>query len=104
MLIALGLAVFVLPSPWGVVAVAVGGAVELVEAWFLWQWSHRRTPAVGVEALIGARAVVVSPCRPVGSIRVKGELWQARCEGGADEGAVVAVVAVERLTLVVEVA
>lgn len=103
-LVALGLAIFVLPSPWGVVGVAAGGAVELVEAWFLWRWSHRRKPAVGVEALIGARALVVSPCRPFGSVRVKGELWQARCDEGADEGAGVVVVAVEQLTLVVEVA
>ncbi|MGI9111047.1 MAG: NfeD family protein [Gaiellaceae bacterium] len=103
-LVALGLAIFVLPSPWGVVAVGVGGAFELVEAWFLWRWSHRRAPAVGVEALIGVRAVVVSPCRPFGSVRVKGELWQARCDEGADEDAVVVVLAVEQLTLVVEVA
>jgi len=103
-LVALGLAIFVLPSPWGVVAVVAGGAFELVEAWFLWRWSHRRAPAVGVEALIGVRAVVVSPCHPFGSVRVKGELWQARCDGGADEGTVVVVVDVEQLMLVVEVA
>jgi membrane protein implicated in regulation of membrane protease activity len=101
-LVALALAIFVLPSPWGVVAVAVGGAFELVEAWFLWRWSRRRTPSVGTEALIGARAVVASPCRPLGSVRVRGELWQARCDSGADEGEVVEVVAVEQLTLVVE--
>jgi membrane protein implicated in regulation of membrane protease activity len=100
-LVALALAIFVLPSPWGVVAVAVGGAVELVEAWLLWRWSHRRAPSVGAEALIGARAVVAASCRPIGSVRVKGELWRARCDDGADEGEVVEVVAVEQLTLVV---
>ena len=99
--VALALAIFVLPSPWGIVAVAVGGAVELVEASLLWRWSHRRAPAVGAEALVGAQAVVVSPCRPLGSVRVKGELWQARCDEGADEGAAVEIVAVEQLTLVV---
>ncbi len=101
-LIALALAIFVLPSPWGLVAVAAGGAAELAEAWFLWRWSHRRTPTVGVEALVGAQAVVDAPCRPVGTVRVKGELWQARCAGGADKGEVVRVVAVDRLVLVVE--
>ena len=101
-LVALALAVFVLPSPWGIVAVAVGGAVELVEAWLLWRWSHRRTPSVGAEALIGARAVVAAPCRPIGSVRMKGELWRARCDDGADDGDLVKVVAVEQLTLVVE--
>ncbi|MBA2333275.1 MAG: NfeD family protein [Actinobacteria bacterium] len=100
-LVALALAIFVLPSPWGIAAVAAGGAVELVEAWLLWRWSHRRAPAVGVEALIGARAITTSPCRPFGAVRVNGELWQARCDLGADDGAVVEVIAVERLTLVV---
>ena len=99
--VALALAIFVLPSPWGVVAVALGGAVELAEATLLWRWSHRSTPTVGAEALIGARAVVSSSCRPLGGVRVKGELWQARCDSGADEGAVVEIVAVEQLTLVV---
>ena len=101
LLVALALAIFVLPSPWGVVAVAAGGAVELVEAWFLWRWSHRRAPAAGAEALVGKRAVVAAACRPLGRVRVQGELWQARCEEGADEGAVVEIVAVEQLTLVV---
>ena len=101
-LVALALAVFVLPSPWGVVAVAAGGAVELGEAWLLWRWSHRRAPAVGAEALLGAQAVVASPCRPYGHVRLKGELWRARCERGADEGALVEVVEVEDLLLVVE--
>lgn len=101
-LVALALAIFVLPSPWGVVAVAAGGAVELVEAWFLWRWSHRRRPVVGAEALIGARAIVASPCRPLGRVRVQGELWHARCDLGAAEGDVVEVVAVERLTLAVK--
>ena len=99
--VALALAIFVLPSPWGVVAVAVGAAVELVEASLLWRWSHRRAPAVGAETLIGARALVASPCQPLGTVRIKGELWQARCDRGADEGAMVEIIAVERLTLVV---
>jgi membrane protein implicated in regulation of membrane protease activity len=100
-LVALALAIFVLPSPWGVVAVAAGGVVELVEATLLWRWSHRSAPTVGAEALVGARAVVTSACRPLGRVRVHGELWHARCDQGADEGVVVEVVAVEQLTLVV---
>jgi membrane protein implicated in regulation of membrane protease activity len=35
-------------------------------------------------------------------VRVAGELWQAFCEQGADEGASVEVVAVDHLELVVE--
>jgi membrane-bound serine protease (ClpP class) len=102
LVVALLLALVVLPAPWGVVAVGVGAAVELGEAWFWWRLSHRRSPAVGVETMIGSRATVVAPCRPLGQVRVQGELWQARCDAGVDEGALVEVVGVEGLTLVVE--
>lgn len=101
-LVALALAVFVLPSPWGIVAVAIGGVVEIAEAVLLWRWSHRRAPAVGVTALIGTDAVVATACRPLGQVRIKGEIWQARCDGGADEGATVRVTAVDGLLLLVE--
>lgn len=100
--VALLLALFVLSPPWSYVAVGVGGAVELAEAWFWWWLSHRRLPTVGVETLVGRRALVTTACRPDGQVRVAGELWQARCDQGADEGAAVEVVAVDRLVLVVE--
>ena len=96
------LAVFVLPEPWGYAAVAGGGLVEVGEAWFWLHWSHRRRPAVGAEALVGLVATVVEPCRPDGRVKVRGELWRAHCEQGADPGASVRVRAVEGLTLVVE--
>jgi membrane-bound serine protease (ClpP class) len=57
---------------------------------------------VGVETLVGRRGVATSACRPYGQVRVRGELWQARCDGGADTGDQVEVVAVEGLTLAVE--
>ena len=96
------LALFVLPSPWGLVAVVAGVAVEVGEAFF-WLWlSRRRRAVVGREALIGATALVTAPCRPVGQVRVQGELWAARCDDGADEGEAVRVREVEGLTLVVE--
>jgi membrane-bound serine protease (ClpP class) len=101
-LIALGLALFVLPSPWGLVAVGAGAVVEVAEAVFFWKLSHRRAPAVGVDALIGAAAVVTSECRPLGQVRLKGELWQARCTEGAVEGATVRVLAIDGLLLLVE--
>jgi membrane protein implicated in regulation of membrane protease activity len=99
--VALLLAIFVLPYPWGIVAVAGSLVVEIVEAWF-WIWlSRRRRPYVGAEALVGASAVVVAPCRPAGQVRVAGELWRAVCEAGADTGDLVRIERVEGLTLVV---
>lgn len=103
-LVALLLALFVLPHPWGVAAVVGALVVEVGEAWF-WIWlSRRRRAVVGAEALVGAEAVVVTPCRPEGQVRVAGELWRARCEGGADAGQRVRVLAVSSLTLEVEAA
>lgn len=92
----------VVPMPWAVALVAGAALVEVAESAF-WIWlSKRRKAAVGAEALIGAVAKVTRPCRPLGYVRLAGELWQARCDEGADEGDEVRVRAVEGLTLVVE--
>ena len=96
------LALFVLPAPWGVVAVVAGLVVEVAETAF-WVWlSKRGKPQVGAEALIGARAEVVEPCRPLGRVRVAGELWRARCDAGAGRGDVVRIRALDGLTLLVD--
>jgi membrane-bound serine protease (ClpP class) len=96
------LAIFVLPSPWGIVAVVVGGVVEIAEsAAFIW-WSKRRRAVTGAEALVGSTAVVVSPLRPVGQVRVAGELWAARSAAGADPGDEVVVRGLDGLTLLVD--
>jgi membrane protein implicated in regulation of membrane protease activity len=100
--IAVILAVFVVPSPWGLVLVGVAALVEIGETFF-WVWlSKRRRIQMGAETLIGARALVVSPCRPDGQVRLRGELWGARCEAGADLGDTVRVVERDGLTLLVE--
>ena len=100
-LVALLLALFVLPYPLNWVAIGIGAAVELAEAWFWWWLSHRRQPAVGVETLVGARAVAVGPCDPDGQVRVRGEIWRARCDAGLEAGEQAEVLAVDGLTLVV---
>jgi len=95
------LAIFVLPPAWRLPVVLAGGAIEVGESLF-WIWlSKRRRPSVGVETLMGVRATVVTPCRPLGQVRVQGELWQARCDEGADPGDEVTVERVAGLTLVV---
>lgn len=99
LLVALLLAVFVLPSHWGVVAVVVGAAIEGGEAWLWLRLSRRRRAVTGVEGLVGSTATVTAPCRPDGQVRVHGELWQARCPDWAEEGAAVEVVAIDGLTL-----
>jgi membrane-bound serine protease (ClpP class) len=92
------LAIFVLPSPWGLVVVAAGGLLDVAESLFLLRWSRRRRAVTGVEALIGKRAVVSTPTQ----VRVAGELWEARSERPLRPGEQVAVRAVDGLTLFVE--
>ena len=99
---AIALALFALPSPWGAVVVAAALVVEIAETWF-WIWLLRRIPIrAGAETLIGARAEVVRECRPTGQVRVQGELWRARSEGGAEPGEHVRVRGIDGLTLLVE--
>ena len=102
LVIAVLLAVFWLPTGWGIVVVVAATVFELAEAGF-WVWfSKRRKAVTGAEALPGSRGVVVVPCRPEGQVRVQGELWRARCEEGADAGDEIVVERLEdELTLIV---
>ena len=96
------LAIYVLESPWNAVVIGLAAVVELAETGF-WIWlSKRKRARVGVEAMIGARAEVVSACRPNGQVKIAGELWQARCPAGADVGQTVRVLGLDGLTLLVE--
>ncbi len=93
---------FFLPSPWNFIGFAISLALFFPEL-FAWNRSMRgRRKVVGAQALIGAEATVVEPCRPTGQVRVNGEIWSARCEAGADRGETVRIVALENLTLLVE--
>jgi membrane protein implicated in regulation of membrane protease activity len=98
-LVSILLAVFVLDGPWRYAAVAAGVTLDIGENLVLLWWSRRRRAAVGVETLVGATAVVVTPCRPRGQVRVSGELWTAECPEGADPGDRVEVRAVDGLML-----
>ncbi len=96
------LAIFVLPSPWGLVVVLAAAVFEVAETGF-WIWfSKRRRVQVGAETLIGGRAEVTRDCEPLGQVRLDGEIWQARCDDGARMGQRVRVVARDGLTLLVE--
>jgi membrane protein implicated in regulation of membrane protease activity len=101
-LLAVFLAIFFLPSPWGLVAIVVAGAIDIAETWlFIW-WSRRRRTSVGVETLVGKRGVVVSDLWPAGQVKIDGEIWRARCEGRCEPGTEVVVRSVDGLTLLVD--
>jgi membrane protein implicated in regulation of membrane protease activity len=92
---------FVLPSPWNLVAFLVTIPLWVGE---LLAWNRtvkRRRKVVGAQTLIGKQARVTTPCRPSGQVRLDGETWEARCDEGADPGETVRVVGRDQLTLVV---
>jgi membrane-bound serine protease (ClpP class) len=101
-IIAVILALTVLPSPWGVVAVLSAAAVDVVEVTFFARWSKRRRATVGLETLIGDRATVVRALAPRGQVRLHGELWEARAPEDVPPGAEVVVTGVDGLVLDVE--
>jgi membrane-bound serine protease (ClpP class) len=101
-LIGVLLAVFVLPSPWGLVAIAIGAALDIAETGlFIW-WSKRRKATVGVDSLVGKTGVAVGELWPEGQVKINGEIWKARCDGGCEAGTRVVVRAVDGLRLEVE--
>lgn len=101
-LIGVLLAIFVLPSPWGLVAIAVGAALDIAETGlFIW-WSKRRKATVGVDSLVGKTGVAVGELWPEGQVKINGEIWKARCDGGCEAGTRVVVRAVDGLRLEVE--
>jgi membrane protein implicated in regulation of membrane protease activity len=101
-LIALVLAIFVLPSPWGLIAVVIAALLDIGETGVFMWWSKRRKSSVGVETIVGRRGVAVGRLWPEGQVKVDGEIWGALCPDGCDAGADVVVRSVEGLTLVVD--
>ena len=103
MLIFLAVALLlILPSPWNLVAFLVLLPLWVLELFGWNRTTKRHRKAVGAETLIGREAVVSEPCRPVGQVRLDGEIWEARCEAGASTGDSVRVAGREKLTLIVE--
>jgi membrane protein implicated in regulation of membrane protease activity len=89
------LAIFVLPSPWGLVAIVAAGLTHVAESLVLLRWSRRRRSVSGVEALIGQTAIVSTPPQ----VRVAGELWEATSEEPLVSGEDVEVTGVDGLRL-----
>lgn len=96
------LAIFVLPSPWGLVAIVLSGIYEITQTLLTIRWSQRRHAHIGAEALVGASARVVERCAPNGKVSASGEIWNARCEGGAEVGETVRIGGLQGLTLLVD--
>jgi membrane-bound serine protease (ClpP class) len=98
----IALAVFVLPPALGIAAVALGIVVEVAEVGFWIRFLRRYPVTTGAEGLEGASAEVIERCDPSGRVRLRGEIWHARCTSPAEVGERVTVTGLDGLTLEVE--
>jgi membrane protein implicated in regulation of membrane protease activity len=92
---------FVLPNPWGVIAVFTAAVIEVGEVFFWIRFLRRYPVTTGAEGLVGERGEVIVRCAPRGRVRLRGEIWNARSEEPLELGEEVRVEAVEGLTLLV---
>jgi membrane-bound serine protease (ClpP class) len=92
---------FVLPAPWGVIAVSAAAVIEVGEVFFWIRFLRRYPVTTGAEGLLGERGEVIVRCAPRGRVRLRGESWNARSEEPLELGEEVRVEAVDGLTLVV---
>lgn len=95
---------FVLPTPWNVIALLVGLLLWLGEVFAIWRLVRKKKVQAGAETLVGRMATVIAPCKPLGQVRLSGEseIWSARCVEGAEVGETVRVVGLDQITLIVE--
>jgi membrane protein implicated in regulation of membrane protease activity len=95
---------FLLPSPWNLIAFLAGLVLWLGEVFIIWRLVRRKQVQAGAETLIGRTATVIAPCTPLGQVRLSGEseIWRASCAEGAERGDTVRVVGIDELTLIVE--
>jgi membrane-bound ClpP family serine protease len=75
--------------------------IEVGEVLFWIRFLRRCPVRTGAEGLVGARGEVIVRCAPLGRVRLRGEIWNARSEEPVERGEEVRVEAVDGLTLVV---
>jgi membrane-bound serine protease (ClpP class) len=102
LLVAALVSLFFLPDPWGYVAVGAAAVTEVGEVFFWIRFLRRYRVTTGAEGLVGEPGEVVEACEPTGRVRVRGELWNARCREPLGVGRMVRVTGVDGLTLEIE--
>jgi membrane-bound serine protease (ClpP class) len=101
-LIAIALAIFLLPQPWGLIAIVVAAVADVTEVIVFRWWSQRKRARVGVQVLVGKTAIALSALAPHGQVRIAGEIWEAHSASPIARGEEVVVRGIDGLTLLVE--
>lgn len=99
LVVAILLTVFVLSPPVGIAVMALAAMVEVGEVLFWRRFLRRYRVSTGAEALVGETVQVVEACDPIGRVRIRGELWNARASQPLAPGDTARVTAVDGLTL-----
>jgi len=90
---------FIFLDGWMRYALIAGGAlIEIAEIGVWLRWRNVRA-TTGVEAMVGLTGIALTDCAPEGQVKVKGQIWNARCREGVEAGTTVRVDAVEGLRL-----
>lgn len=94
------LAFVFLDSPWRYLVIAALLLIDVAEI-FIWLKWRKRKSMTGVDNIVGARGEVVSDCTPEGQVKVRGQIWSARCAEGARAGDAILVTEVNGIRLTV---
>ncbi len=84
------------------IVVAVAWGVYSVFTYRAGSRMLKKKPLFNLSDMVGCQGEVVSPLAPAGLVKIKGEIWTAKSDGGnIPSGELVVVVGQERLKLVV---
>lgn len=97
--VAILLTITVLSPRVGVAVILLAAVVEVGEYLFWRRFLRRYRIRTGVEALVGEPVQVVEACDPLGRVRLRGELWNARSERSLEVGEAARVAGVDGLTI-----
>jgi membrane-bound serine protease (ClpP class) len=94
------LAFVFLDPPWRYLVIAALLLIDVAEI-FIWLRWRKRKSITGAENIVGATGEVVSDCTPDGQVKVRGQIWSARCNEGARAGDAIVVTDVSGIRLTV---
>ena len=92
------IAFFFLDGIGRIALIVVVALVELAEIGLWLKWRKVRS-TTGAEGLLGSHGTALTDCAPDGQVKVKGQIWKARCPDGVKAGDGIEVIAVEGLRL-----